>query len=64
MNRITKVDGYSYKMPDRMPYYNDDVKSCKDALCNKKLIAHEKADCPCFYYKEFALGKIIQVELI
>ena len=60
MNQITKVDGYSYKAPDKMPFYNDKFKSCNEAVCNKKLVAQEKASCSCFYYKKFALGKIIQ----
>ncbi|KAI6175909.1 hypothetical protein M3Y97_00741700 [Aphelenchoides bicaudatus] len=60
-NQITKVDGFTYKPPDKMPYYNSDFKSCDQALCHKKSVAEGKTECPCFYYKKFGLGKIIQL---
>lgn len=60
MNRITKVDGFSYKPPDRIPFHNKDFKSCEQTLCNRENVA-EGEECPCFYYKKFELGKIIQV---
>jgi hypothetical protein len=60
MNQVTKIDGFSYRHPDQMPYYGK-FSSCDDALCNKEAVAEGRAECSCFYYKKFALGKIIQL---
>ncbi|CAD5227221.1 unnamed protein product [Bursaphelenchus xylophilus] len=63
MNALTGVDGYSYIPPKSIPYFNEDIESCSDFLCNKKNVALGKSQCKCFHYKKLGYNKMIQLTL-
>ncbi|KAH7727471.1 Protein F21D5.3 a [Aphelenchoides avenae] len=54
VNPVTHVDGYAFSLPSELPYYkNGEWQSCLPTIAGRQE--------PCFYHKNFALGKIIQI---